>query len=613
MNESIHRLLLCVPLSLPWLAAAATPLSLRVDDTLYFASGADEAQARAALLHDMHTLQADTGKAAAQRMQQAEALYGRCLRHRAYWDLRSSRDRNDTAAATAMDEISDACGDDAALARSIARDAPADASWALPYRYFVARGQPRAPHAAAEGASQAIGRLADPALSSFNRLYRDLRQSLGFDKIAWQGDMLDAGKDADALSRLPDRALRERAWRARWQGWAQQREAMADVLLGVARVNNGQAQLRGYDSAPQAAYLKMGLDVPQVQAMLQAVRGQAGHLHAWREAQRDHLRQTGVAADPAPWDMNLPEAGFVPPQLSLAQVQQVATASLQVLGPQHQALLHAILDPAGGRLDIDAEAGNRVLDAFSISAPGVPSVVYVGRFRNDLEGDVELVHEANHAVHGQWMDQQGASPLYRNGPGWVNETFAIFGELLFRDALQRQASDPRAKAWYQQALLQDMSFQMFTSAQEATLEQALYDGVAANTLAGADGLDALAAQALAPFDDTLASYPQQRALWQTKRLMVEDPLYLVNYLPAGLLAVRLYAMQQQDPQGFRQRFLRVQGRGFDRPPPQMIEELLGEPLDWAKLVEEDMRVFDQGVARWQALQRDVQARRHGAG
>ncbi|KAF1012764.1 MAG: hypothetical protein GAK31_03981 [Stenotrophomonas maltophilia] len=377
---------------------------------------------------------------------------------------------------------------------------------------------------------------------------------------------------------------------------------MADVLLGTVRVNDGQARLRGYDSAPQAVYLKMGLDTSQVQAMLQAVRAHAGHLQAWQHAQRKQLQRAGIAREPAPWDMALPVPGFTPPVLSLTQVQQAAADSMKVLGSGPPAMLYALLDPQAGRIDIDSEAGNRVLDAFSISAPGVPSVVYVGRFRNDLEGDVELVHEANHVVHGQWMDRSGASPLYRNGTGWLNETFAIFGELMFRDELQRQATDPRAKAWYQKSLVDDMVLQVFTSAQEATLEQALYDGVAARTLSGADGLDALAGQVLAPFDQSLQAYPQQRALWQNKQLMVEDPLYLVSYLPAGLAAVRLYAMQQQDPQGFAERYLRVMGRGFDRPPLQMVEDLLGEPVDSAQLVDEDMKVFDQAVARWQALQ-----------
>ncbi|KAF1012763.1 MAG: hypothetical protein GAK31_03980 [Stenotrophomonas maltophilia] len=219
MNMPIQRALLCAAVLLPAVATAA-PLSLRVDDTRYFASATAEADARTQLLHKIQALQDDTRAAPAQRFRQAEALYGCCLRHRAYLELQTSRDRNDVQASTAMDAVSDACGDDAALARTLAREAPADAIWAAPYRYFVQRGQSRAPQAAAEGAGTAIDRLAAPALSSFNRLYRDLRQSGRYEQIAWQGRPLDAGKDAALLATAPDRAVRERAWRARWAGMA---------------------------------------------------------------------------------------------------------------------------------------------------------------------------------------------------------------------------------------------------------------------------------------------------------------------------------------------------------------------------------------------------------
>jgi oligoendopeptidase F len=33
----------------------------------------------------------------------------------------------------------------------------------------------------------------------------------------------------------------------------------------------------------------------------------------------------------------------------------------------------------------------------------------------DLESDVEIAHEAGHALHGEWMQRGHASPLQRNG------------------------------------------------------------------------------------------------------------------------------------------------------------------------------------------------------
>jgi oligoendopeptidase F len=62
---------------------------------------------------------------------------------------------------------------------------------------------------------------------------------------------------------------------------------------------------------------------------------------------------------------------------------------------------------------------------------------------------------------------------------WLTEAFAIYNELRFRDQLYQQAQDPRAKAYYLKSLLDDMVLQLFTSSEEAQLEQSIYQGVAA--------------------------------------------------------------------------------------------------------------------------------------
>jgi oligoendopeptidase F len=126
-------------------------------------------------------------------------------------------------------------------------------------------------------------------------------------------------------------------------------------------------------------------------------------------------------------------------------------------------------------------------------------MLFVGVRSGDLESDVEIAHEAGHALHGEWMQRGHASPLQRNGSQWLTEAFAIYNELRFRDQLYQQAQDPRAKAYYLKSLLDDMVLQLFTSSEEAQLEQSIYQGVAAGTLGTADDLDALTGRVLARF------------------------------------------------------------------------------------------------------------------
>lgn len=199
------------------------------------------------------------------------------------------------------------------------------------------------------------------------------------------------------------------------------------------------------------------------------------------------------------------------------------------------------------------------------------------------------------------MQRGHASPLQRNGSPWLTEAFAIYNELRFRDRLYQQAQDPRARAYYLKSLLDDMVLQLFTSSEEAQLEQSIYQGVAAQSLGTADDLDALTGQVLARFGQEPERYPPLRSSWISKRLMYDDPNYLVNYLYAGLLAVQFYVQDQRDPEGFGQRYLAVLGEGFDRAPNEQVAQLLGQTPDWPALVEADLQVFNQLAAQLRAL------------
>ncbi len=221
--------------------------------------------------------------------------------------------------------------------------------------------------------------------------------------------------------------------------------------------------------------------------------------------QLTHLERMGQAS-PRIWDMGLPDAGYIPPPLDLAQLRDAAAASMQVLGPDYVTGLRGLLDPAGGHMDLGGSAGRRAMDAFSISA--------LARLRccslvidRAIWRDVQIAHEAGHAMHGQWMQRGGASSFQRNGNKWLTEAFAIYNELKFRDQLYRQASDPRAKAYYLKSLLDDIILQLFVSSEEADLEQSIYQQVAADEVGNADALDALTVKVLGRYGAHRSSIP----------------------------------------------------------------------------------------------------------
>ena len=571
--------------------SGAQAQSVHADDRAYFANAAAEQTARDALGKRVEVLQHASTLAPAERFQQAEALEAQCLRHLAYLHLQSARNARDHRPAQAMEQAMGLCSRIARTGRAVLREAPADAAWAAPYGFLRARGLKEAATPANAALDDAVDALADPALDSFARLRGQILRSAEYPQIERDGRHWDTGHDKRALALQPDRALREAGWKGYWQGLQSRREPMASVLLGLVQVNDAAARLQGDGSAPARGYQRMGLDTAAVDATLVAIEHHAGDRRAYQDMLLHHAARSG----------------YTPPVLTLAQLRDNAADAMQHLGPAYVAELRALLDPANQRMDLATERGDRSQDAFSVSAPGVPAMLFVGVRSGDLESDVEIAHEAGHAVHGEWMQRGHASPLQRNGSQWLTEAFAIYNELRFRDQLYQQAQDPRAKAYYLKSLLDDMVLQLFTSSEEAQLEQSIYRGVAAGTLGTADDLDALTGQVLARFGQQPERYPQLRNSWISKRLMYEDPNYLVNYLYAGLLAVQLYVQDQRDPEGFRQRYLGVLGEGFDRAPQEQVAQLLGHAPDWQALVDADLQVFNQTAAQLQALHAQIEA------
>ncbi|KRG48721.1 M3 family metallopeptidase [Stenotrophomonas beteli] len=574
--------------------------SVRADDRALFGNATAEQSARDALGKQLETLQHATGIAPAERFQQAEAMEAQCLRHHSYLHLQAARNARDHRPAQALDEVMGLCSRIARTARAALRQAPADAAWTRPYGFLRTRAQKEAAAPANPALDQAVDALADPALDSFARLRGQILRTAEYPQIERDGLHWDTGRDRQALAQHRDRTLREAGWKGYWQGLHSRREPMASVLLGLVQVNDATARLQGEGSAPVRGYQRMGLDTLAVDATLQAIERHAGDRRAYQNMLLRHAAQSGIDA-PQIWDITVPDAGYTPPVLTLVQLRDNAAEAMQNLGPAYVAELRALLDPANRRIDLATGQGNRSQDAFAVNAPGAPALLYVGVRRGDLESDVEIAHEAGHAMHGEWMQRGHASPLQRNGSPWLTEAFAIYNELRFRDQLYQQAEDPRAKAYYLKSLLDDMVLQLFTSSEEAQLEQSIYQGVADNTLGTADDLDALTGRVLARFGQDPERYPQLRNGWIGKRLMYDDPNYLVNYLYAGLLAVQLYVQDQRDPERFRQRYLSVLGEGFDRAPNEQVAQLLGQAPDWPALVEADLQVFNQLAGRLRAL------------
>ncbi|MBV8751120.1 MAG: hypothetical protein JO103_15540, partial [Candidatus Eremiobacteraeota bacterium] len=101
----------------------------------------------------------------------------------------------------------------------------------------------------------------------------------------------------------------------------------------------------------------------------------------------------------------------------------------------------------------------------------------------------------------------------------------------------------------------------------------------------------LTLRVLGGYDVWPADEPGRSTFWVGRSLYWRDPLYSVNYLYAGLLAVEYFRLKERDPDGFARRYVALLENGFDAPPETLLRTFLGIDLHGTGLVDDAATVI----------------------
>lgn len=506
-------------------------------------------------------------------LRRANALIDRTRRLDVYFTILAARNIDDQAARAAdqrTNDVSGTVGDkvDAVLrkipARTLARLIQHDPSL-RPYQYLAYQAEQEESHSLAPAQRAILDATTQPALSGYWQLYQKI-------------DRLPVGIKTSARAQRisPDRAAREDAWRRHWKIADVKADADATLLFGIVKQHEAVARLKHYPDAASAGYASRELTRAEVQASLVAIHDNLSLYQAYQRLNAARLKRTLDIANPEPWDMDMLKSG-PSPHFTFAEVKKVAAGALAPLGATYVQHFSALLAASSGRVDVATKVGNREAGGFSVNAPGVPSALYMATFTGSIDDLRVVIHEGGHAVAAQFANEGGTPSFYAGGPKWLMESYAILNEFLLYDYLARTSPSPADRRYYANALLDDMMFQVFGSAEEATLEQSIYDGIASGKIQSATDLDACTYRVMKGFepwsDDILHT---SSALWSRKRLIFQDPFYLVNYMYAGIIAINLYQQAKVDPDDFPARYDALLRRGYDAPPMTLLAPLLGK-------------------------------------
>jgi len=524
-------------------------------------------------------------------------------KHDAYLHLRCAMDRNDRAchdrqqlsadvtAKTAFVESEILSLSDDRL-RAFLNKAPA----LRQYGFAIASVRRAAPHLLPAG-EQALLDQFDPEIAGWqNDLYEQVIAQAAFGAVPSPAGSLDVVRQRNLILRNADRRVREEGFKKRYAGFASQRDLIALALLNTVRAQDRLAKVHRYADAPTRKYEDLWLDPAETRSLLSLMAQHGDVVKRYEKIRSQDFQRASHQAAQA-WDMLAPPT-LTPALIPLPEVRRILHDAFAGLGEEYQAAFDALLDPTSGRADILPNgAANRYSSGFSVGFTGSTSILFYGRYDGTFKDVSVIAHEGGHATHRQLMNSNGVPPSYARGPNFLFESFAEFNELLLADFMAERATEPGLRRYYREQWMEIKGLDAFYGAQDALLEQEIYDGVSAGTIHNADDLDSVSLKIDGQFSSFPVITPELRSRWETVSLMFEDPLYDVNYMYGGLLALKYYQLYSSRREWFVPRYLALLKHGFDQPPAELLKRFLEVDLSGSGLLKDDLellqRRFDQ--------------------
>jgi oligoendopeptidase F len=134
------------------------------------------------------------------------------------------------------------------------------------------------------------------------------------------------------------------------------------------------------------------------------------------------------------------------------------------------------------------------------------------------------------------------------------------------------AKTPAERAYALERLLWTLSVELFVSAEETAFERSLYTAASGHALVDRAGIDAIYRESITPYEYWPIAEIGASREWMGKSLLFENPLYLVNYLYAAVVAVALYDRVHTD-RDFASKYEALLRRGFDAEPQALLASM----------------------------------------
>ncbi len=360
------------------------------------------------------------------------------------------------------------------------------------------------------------------------------------------GRELTAQQAFDLLS-ARDRARREAAATAIGAVLERNVKLFARITNTLAKDKQIEDGWRGFARPISSRNLANQVEDEVVDALVAAVRAACPRLsHRYYAMKARWLGLDRLAH----WDRNAPLPEDDDRRRSWAEARVVVLDAYRRFSPR----LASILDDFFERRWIDAEvrAGK---DSGAFCHPTVPSVhpFVLMNYQGKTRDVMTLAHELGHGVHQTLAAEQGY--LLSSTPLTLAETASVFGEQLTFEALLAEERDPARRRVLLAARIEDKINTVVRQIAFCEFERRVHERRREGELTP----DELGRLWMAVQEESLGpafAFREDYATWWSYiPHFVHVPFYVYAYAFGDCLVSSLYAVYEQQPEGFEERYL----------------------------------------------------------
>ncbi|MGJ3244126.1 MAG: M3 family oligoendopeptidase [Opitutales bacterium] len=388
---------------------------------------------------------------------------------------------------------------------------------------------------------------------AWNRLFDE---TLGEMKVRVGDDELTLVQTFDRFQD-PDGDVRKAAALAVGERFRKELRLFTQITNTLAKDKAISDNWRGFKDVAASRHLANRVEPETVDALVAAVRDaypRTSHRFYRLKARmlgKDKLEH---------WDRNAPVSTEPEPKISWERATAMVLDAYAGFSPELGRLGRQFFDQPW--IDAPPREGK---DGGAFASPGVPSVHpylllnYLGKPRDVMT----LAHELGHGVHQCLANEQGV--LMGDTPLTLAETASVFGEMLTFRKLLGETDDAERRKVMLADKIQDMINTVVRQIAFYQFERRVHEDRKNGELTREAICDHWMAVQTESLGDAFTWDDSYRVFWSYIPHFIHTPFYVYAYAFGDCLVNSLYAVYQESPDGFEDRYFALLRAGGSQP------------------------------------------------